>query len=206
MLEANRISNPGGPDIETVLGEELAGHRRAFEATVAMLAGPFIEVLGIVERGIRRGGKLMLFGNGGSAADAQHIAAELIVRYQGNRPAISALALTTDSSALTACANDIGFDAIFERQIAGLGRLHDIAFGISTSGRSANILRGLRQARALGLQTVGMTGGLGGGMADLCDALIVVPSMETARIQEMHITIGHVLCKALEQRLGLVRV
>jgi D-sedoheptulose 7-phosphate isomerase len=160
--------------------------------------------VGILERGLRRGGKLLLFGNGGSAADAQHIAAELIVRYHTNRAAISAMALTTDPSAVTACANDIGFDAIFERQIAGLGRVNDIAFGISTSGKSANVLRGLRQARVMGLQTVGLTGGEGGDMRGSCDALIVVPSTVTARIQEMHITIGHMLCKALEQRLGLV--
>jgi D-sedoheptulose 7-phosphate isomerase len=169
-----------------------------------MLSRPFLEMLAIVEQGLRRGGKVLLFGNGGSAADAQHIAAELIVRYKTDRPAISAIALTTDSSALTACANDMGFDAIFERQIAGLGRPNDVAFGISTSGRSANVLKGLRQARAMGLRTVGMTGGLGGDMPGSCDALIVVPSTVTARIQEMHIMIGHVLCKALEQRLGLV--
>jgi D-sedoheptulose 7-phosphate isomerase len=153
---------------------------------------------------VRRGGKLLLFGNGGSAADAQHIAAELIIRYKADRAAISAVALTTDTSALTACGNDLGFDALFERQIEGLGREGDVAVGISTSGNSANVLRGLRQARAMGLQTVGLTGGTGGQMRTLCDALIVVPTSVTARIQEMHITIGHVLCKALEQRLGLV--
>ena len=169
-----------------------------------MLRSPFLETLEIVERGLRRGGKLLLFGNGGSAADAQHIAAELIIRYQKDRPAISAIALTTDSSALTACGNDLGFAAIFARQIAGLGRANDVAFGISCSGRSANVLQGLKQARTMGLHTVGMTGGQGGEMPGVCDALIVVPSAMTARIQEMHITIGHVLCKALEQRLGLV--
>jgi D-sedoheptulose 7-phosphate isomerase len=201
MLEANRIGRAGA---QVLLNEELAGHRCAFEATAAMLDGPFLRALEIVERGLRRGGKLLLFGNGGSAADAQHIAAELIVRYKTDRPAISAIALTTDSSALTACGNDLGFDAIFERQIAGLGRMNDVACGISTSGRSANVLRGLRQAKGMGLHTVGMTGGLGGDMAGCCDALIVVPSTETARVQEMHTMIGHVLCKALEQRLGLV--
>lgn len=191
-------------DAESLLHEELDEHRRAFEATVHVLSGPFIEMLDIVEHGLRNGGKLMLFGNGGSAADAQHIAAELIIRYKRDRPAISAIALTTDSSTLTACGNDLGFDAIFERQIAGLARPNDVALGISTSGRSANVLRGLRQARTMRLPTVGMTGGTGGDMQSLCDAFIVVPSTVTARIQEMHITIGHVLCKILEQRLGLV--
>jgi len=191
-------------DDEALMRQELSEHRAAFEAMAAMLSAPFLETLQILERGLRRGGKLLLFGNGGSAADAQHIAAELMVRYQTNRASICAVALTTDSSVMTACGNDIGFDAIFERQVAGLGRLNDIAFGISTSGKSANVLRGLRQARAMGLQTVGLTGGMGGDMASTCDALIAVPSVRTARIQEMHITIGHMLCKALEQRLGLV--
>jgi D-sedoheptulose 7-phosphate isomerase len=191
-------------DAEALMRQELAEHRAAFDATAAMLSGPFVETLRILERGLRRGGKLLLFGNGGSAADAQHIAAELMVRYQANRAAISAIALTTDSSAVTACGNDIGFDAIFERQVAGLGRVNDVAFGISTSGKSANVLRGLRQARAMGMHTVGLTGAEGGDMPGTCDALIVVPSVQTPRIQEMHITIGQMLCKALEQRLGLV--
>jgi D-sedoheptulose 7-phosphate isomerase len=204
MLQKTTTIEPAVIADEAWIHQELSEHRAAFEATAAMLGGPFLETLRILERGLRRGGKLLLFGNGGSAADAQHIAAELMVRYQTNRAAISAIALTTDSSALTACGNDIGFDAIFERQVAGLGRVNDIAFGISTSGKSANVLRGLRQARAMGLQTVGLTGGVGGDMPSTCDALIVVPSVLTARIQEMHITIAHMLCKALEQRLGLV--
>ncbi len=189
--------------IQELLRTELDEHRSAFEATAGMLEEPFRRVLDCIERGLRAGGKLLLFGNGGSAADAQHIAAELIIRYKTNRAAIAALALSTDTSALTACGNDLGFDAIFERQIEGLARPHDVACGISTSGRSPNVLRGLRQARTMGLATVGLAGGTGGEMPSHCDALIVVPSGVTARIQEMHITIGHVLCKALEQRLGL---
>jgi D-sedoheptulose 7-phosphate isomerase len=204
MLQESPPSSPFLSEPEVLLRQELGEHRSAFEATVQMLTGPFIETLEILEQGVRRGGKLLLFGNGGSAADAQHIAAELIIRYKADRAAISAIALTTDSSALTACGNDLGFDALFERQIEGLGRDSDVAVGISTSGNSVNVLRGLRKARAMGLQTVGLTGGSGGQMRNLCDALIVVPSPVTARIQEMHITIGHVLCKALEQRLGLV--
>ena len=204
MLQKTTTIEHPAIDDEALMRQELSEHRAAFEATAAMLRAPFLETLRILERGLRRGGKLLLFGNGGSAADAQHIAAELMVRYQTNRAPISAIALATDSSALTACGNDIGFDAIFERQVAGLGRSNDIAFGISTSGKSANVLRGLRQARAMGLQTVGLTGGVGGDMPSTCDALIVVPSVLTARIQEMHITIAHMLCKALEQRLGLV--
>jgi D-sedoheptulose 7-phosphate isomerase len=197
-----RMSFP--TELEALLQQELAEHRGAFEATVQMLTRPFIETLEILEHGVNRGGKLVLFGNGGSAADAQHIAAELIIRYKADRAPIAAIALTTDSSTLTACGNDLGFDALFERQIEGLGRQDDVAVGISTSGNSANVLKGLSRARAMGLRTVGLTGGTGGQMRGVCDALIVVPSSVTARIQEMHITIGHVLCKALEQRLGLV--
>ena len=191
-------------DADFLLRQELSEHRGAFEATAQMVAAPFADALKILEDGIRSGGKLLLFGNGGSAADAQHIAAELIIRYKIDRAAIPAVALTTDSSALTACGNDLGFEALFERQIEGLGRAGDVAIGISTSGNSPNVLRGLARAREMKLATVGLSGGSGGRMRELCDALIVVPSPVTARIQEMHIMIGHVLCKALEQRLGLV--
>jgi D-sedoheptulose 7-phosphate isomerase len=190
-------------DTATLLHRELGEHRAVFEATARMLSAPFVESLAILEAGLRRGGKVMLFGNGGSAADAQHIAAELMIRYKSNRRAISALALTTDTSALTACANDFGFDTLFERQVAGLGRECDVAVGLSTSGKSPNVLNGLRQARSMGLATIGLTGGEGGKMPGLCDALIVVPSTVTARIQELHIMIGHMWCKALEQRLAL---
>jgi D-sedoheptulose 7-phosphate isomerase len=207
---------------------EISEHRAVFEATAQMLGAPFTAALDLFEAGLRRGGKLMLFGNGGSAADAQHIAAELVIRYSRNRQSIAAMALTTDSSALTACANDFGFESVFERQVSGLGRAHDVVVGLSTSGKSANVLRGLRQARSMGLNTVGLTGAAGavgaasalgaaasaasrpeqgssgGALSDHCDVLIAVPSEVTARIQEMHILIGHMWCKALEQRRGWV--
>jgi len=187
-----------------VLHHELAEHRSAFEATAGSIGAGFYQALRLLETGSRRGGKLILFGNGGSAADAQHIAAELIVRYKADRAPIAAIALTTDSSVLTACANDLGFERLFERQVEGLGRANDVAFGISTSGNSQNVLRGLYKARTMGLSTVGLTGGTGGQMKTVCDALIVVPTSITARIQEMHVLIGHMLCKALESRLELV--
>jgi D-sedoheptulose 7-phosphate isomerase len=196
--------HPSVEPADVLLHEELAEHREVFDATAAMLKQPMMDVLDILDSSLRCGGKLLLFGNGGSAADAQHIAAELIIRYKADRPAISAIALTTDSSALTACGNDLGFDALFERQIDGLGRKDDTAIGISTSGNSANVLRGLSRARLLGMKTVGLTGGTGGRMRDLCDAIVIVPSPITARIQEMHIMVGHILCKSLERRLGLV--
>jgi D-sedoheptulose 7-phosphate isomerase len=204
MLTANRPPESPVEPLDLLLQQELREHREAFEATAASLSRPFAAALAVLETALRRGGKLLIFGNGGSAADAQHLAAELVIRYQANRAPLAAIALSTDTSALTACANDFGFDRIFARQIEALGRPHDVVLGISTSGNSPNVLNGLKQARAMQLGTVGLTGASGGQMAVLCDALIAVPSSVTARIQEMHITVGHILCKALEQRLGLV--
>jgi D-sedoheptulose 7-phosphate isomerase len=184
--------------------KEIDEHRQTMESTAHSAQQAFCDTMAILEDSVRRGGKLLLFGNGGSASDAQHIAAELVVRYKKDRLPIAAMALTTDSSTLTACANDLGYDTIFERQIEALGRKGDVAFGISTSGRSPNVIRGLRQGRSMGLRTIGLSGGIGGDMRDVCDSLIIVPTSVTARIQEMHITIGHMLCKALEERLGLI--
>ncbi len=183
---------------------EMDEHRKTVEATAHSAEQAFCQAVVLLENSIRGGGKILLFGNGGSASDAQHIAAELVVRYKSDRLPIAAVALTTDSSTLTACANDLGYDSIFERQIHALGRKGDVAFAISTSGRSQNVLRGLTQARSMGLATIALSGGIGGDIRALCDSLIVVGSSTTARIQEMHITIGHMLCKALEERLGLV--
>ena len=187
-----------------LLTAELEQHQEVFAATKRAIAGPFLGMLDSWEASIRQGGKILLFGNGGSAADAQHIAAEFVIRYHQDRKPIAAIALTTDTSALTACGNDLGYDNIFARQLEALGRPGDVAVGISTSGRSANVLAALRQARALGMQVTGLSGGDGGEMARMCDAVVIVPSRVTARIQEMHIMIGHMLCKALELRLGLV--
>jgi D-sedoheptulose 7-phosphate isomerase len=191
-------------DMAEFLRAQLAEHRQVFEATAAAIDRPFSAALDVIERSVRSAGKLLIFGNGGSAADAQHIAAELVIRYKNDRAAIAAIALTTDSSALTACANDLGFDAVFSRQVEALSRPGDVALGISTSGNSPNVIAGLLEARRRGVHTVGLTGGDGGRMPSLCDAIITVPSKVTGRIQEMHILIGHMLCQALEQRLGLV--
>jgi D-sedoheptulose 7-phosphate isomerase len=203
MLNPGSVKRPEDFDIAFFLRTEIQEHLGALEATGRHLLEPFTQILDIWESAIRRGGKILLFGNGGSAADAQHIAAELVVRYKSERAAIAAIALSTDSSALTACGNDFGFEAIFERQVEALGRAEDAVFGISTSGKSPNVLAGLRAARKRNLAVTGLTGGDGGGMLELCDSAVVVPSTVTARIQEMHITIGHMLCKALEIRLGL---
>jgi D-sedoheptulose 7-phosphate isomerase len=196
--------SPAGGEFETMLTEELDEHRQVFAATARDLAQPVGEMLALWERGIRKGRKILLFGNGGSAADAQHIAAEMVIRYKKDRQPIAAIALTTDTSSITACGNDLGYDAIFARQVEALGQEGDVVVGISTSGGSRNVLAALQMARARGMTTTGLTGGDGGAMKELCDSLVIVPSNITARIQEMHIMIGHILCKALETRLGLV--
>jgi D-sedoheptulose 7-phosphate isomerase len=203
MLDHQLSGAPLPFDALSLLHAEMDEHRETFEAAAQVLGQSFVQTLGILKEGLQHGGKLMFFGNGGSAADAQHIAAELLIRYKTDRVSIAAMSLATDTSTMTACGNDLGFDALFERQIAGLGRKHDVAVGISTSGKSVNVLRGLRQARHMGLKTIGLTGGTGGELLRLCDAAIVVPSAVTARIQETHILIGHIWCKALEQSLGL---
>jgi len=151
--------------------------------------------------GLRGGHKLLIAGNGGSAADAQHIAAEIVGRYKKDRPAYAAIALTTDTSALTAIGNDFGFEQVFARQVEGLGRRGDVLLAISTSGRSANILAALKAARQHGLVTVGFTGGKGTGMAASCDHLLVAPSDDTAVIQQIHLTIAHGICDVIEQTL-----
>lgn len=182
---------------------EFAEHRAVAQGTEAALAGAFEGLLSACVKCIRSGGKIMLFGNGGSAADAQHLATELTIRYKQNRAAIAAIALTTDTSALTAAGNDIGFDRVFARQIEALGKPGDIALAISTSGKSPNILLGLKQAQAMGIVTAALSGKGGGDLAGLAEHLLVVPSDTTARIQEMHITLGQMLCGALEIELGL---
>jgi D-sedoheptulose 7-phosphate isomerase len=147
---------------------------------------------------LRSGGKLLIFGNGGSAADAQHIAAELVGRYEKERLSLPAIALTTDTSALTAIANDYSFEAVFSRQIEGLASAGDVAIGISTSGNSPSILAGIMKAREKGCVTIGLTGARGKKLAGVCDHAVMVPSERTARIQEAHIFIGHYLCGAVD--------
>lgn len=179
-------------------------HEAVASATRAALGADIARALTLWADAIRAGNKLLFFGNGGSAGDAQHLATELAVRYVKDRAPIAAIALTTDTSSLTAIGNDMGFGALFERQINAIGRPGDVAIGISTSGRSENVIRGLRAARAAGLHTMGFAGRDGGDMVGLADPLLIVPSNTTARIQEMHITIGQMLCGALERDLGLV--
>lgn len=152
---------------------------------------------------LQRGGKILFCGNGGSAADSQHLAAELTGRFIKDRRPLAAVALSTDTSALTCIANDYSFDEVFARQVAGLGRAGDLLIGISTSGNSRNVIRAVEEAQKLGMQTVGLLGRDGGQLRALCSHAIVVPHNVTARIQECHILIGHTLCGLIEQELGL---
>lgn len=138
-------------------------------------------------------------GNGGSAGDAQHIAAEFIGRYKKERRPVAAIALTVDSSILTCVGNDYGFDSVFSRQVEGLAKKEDLVIGISTSGNSENVIRGIDKAREIGAQTIGLLGNEGGELKDRVDLAIVVPSSDTARIQEAHITIGHIICEILDE-------
>jgi D-sedoheptulose 7-phosphate isomerase len=149
----------------------------------------------------RNGNKIMLGGNGGSAADAQHIAGEFVSRFYFDRPGLPCIALTTDTSILTAIGNDYGYEQLFARQIQANGQSGDLFIGISTSGNSPNVIRGLEMCRAKGITTIGLTGESGGRMAALCDICIQIPSQETPRIQEAHILIGHILCAIVEESI-----
>jgi D-sedoheptulose 7-phosphate isomerase len=167
------------------------------------LAGTVIKVVDACEVSLRGGGKLMFCGNGGSAADSQHLATEMLIRLRGSheRPSIAALALTLDPAMLTACGNDYGYDRVFERPLRGLGRTGDVLFGITTSGRSGNVIKALEAAREMGIVTVGMLGGSGEPALGLCDMALLVPDTETARIQECHIALGHAVLELLEDRI-----
>lgn len=180
--------------------EEGAALRRRL-ATEA--AAPLLGVVGACETAIRAGGRLFFCGNGGSAADAQHLATELLIRLRSSveRPSWPAVALTLDPTALTAGGNDYGFEQIFARPLSGLGRSGDVVFGITTSGKSPNVLRAFEMARTMGIVTVGMLGGDGGPARVLCDHVLLVPSTVTARIQEAHIALGHAVMELLEDRL-----
>ena len=191
-------------DLKAFYRAELDEHEVVLRATVAQCEAPFLRLVEVAVTALEGGGKLLFFGNGGSAGDAQHLATELTVRYVRDRAPIAAIALTTDTSALTAIGNDLGYDQVFARQLQALGRAGDLAIGISTSGKSRNVIRALEVARELGLGAAALTGNDGGSLPGLADPLVIVPSRTTARIQEMHITLGQMLCGALERKLGLV--
>ena len=173
----------------------------AHAAGDAEFGAAILAIAQAVEHSLRAGGKVMLAGNGGSASDAQHIAGEFLSRLRFDRHPLPAIALTTDSSVLTAIGNDYGYERVFERQVRGLGQEGDVLLAISTSGRSPNILRAIAAGRELGLVTIGLTGSTGGEMAALCDLCLHAPSDSTPLIQQIHITAGHVICGLVEERL-----
>lgn len=180
---------------------ELAASARILAAVAAdpRLAAAVHDVAAACLESIRAGGKVLLCGNGGSAADAQHVAGEFVSRFRFDRPGLPAIALTTDSSVLTAIGNDYGYEQVFARQVQALGRRGDVLIAYSTSGRSPNVLRALEAGRDGGLACVGMTGNRGGPMRDLCRFLLEVPSDETPRIQEGHLALGHAVCDLVER-------
>jgi D-sedoheptulose 7-phosphate isomerase len=190
-------------DHNAFLDSEFEEHFGVARATPDAVRESFSHLVTACTESIKSGGKIMFFGNGGSASDAQHLATELTARYITDRVAIAALALTTDTSALTAIGNDFGFENLFSRQIEALGKPGDIAIGITTSGKSPNVIKALQQARDMGLTAAALSGKDGGDLPGLADPLIIVPSTTTARIQEMHIAIDQMLCGALEIELGL---
>jgi D-sedoheptulose 7-phosphate isomerase len=169
------------------------------EATLNCNKAKIVTAVKAVISALKKKRKVILFGNGGSAADSQHIAAEFIGRFQKERKSLPALALTTDTSILTALGNDYGYDVVFARQIEGLGQKGDVAFGISTSGNSKNVIEGIKKAKQKGLKTISLTGCGGGKLAKLTDISLIVPSKKTARIQESHICIAHAICELVEK-------
>lgn len=176
---------------------EHAAHLAMFNALEPLF--PLISDVGIaMQTCIKSGGKILIMGNGGSAADSQHIAAEIVGRFKKERKGMPAIALSTDTSILTSVGNDYGYDYIFARQIEALCQPQDLVIGITTSGNSANVIRAIEAAKAIGATTVGLTGGTGGKLMQLCDFNLTMPSSVTARIQEAHIFVGHSLCEILE--------
>ncbi len=188
---------------ETYWQNEMQSHEECVKKTNDLLQQDFNDVLDVCVNAIKNGNKIMFLGNGGSAADAQHLATELSVRFIKNRAPIAAIALTTDTSTLTAAGNDLGFDHIFSRQIEAIGQKGDVVIAISTSGKSPNIIKSLEMARSKNITKIGFSGRDGGDMPALCDHMLIVPSNITSRIQEMHILLGHMLCGSLEQKLDL---
>ncbi len=185
--------------MKLMIDQELRSHQDVFEKTQEELRDHIYTACIIATEVLKNGKKILLFGNGGSAADAQHIAAELTGRYKIKRRGLPAIALTTDTSAITAIANDFGFKNIFKRQVEALGEEGDLLIGISTSGNSKNVLKALKLGREIGCKTIGLSGNDGGKMSQFCDLNIIVPSANTPRIQEMHILIGHTICQAIDR-------
>ena len=183
--------------MKTIIEKEIAEHLKVAQTMLSLTNKVEIAAQLCIDT-LQEGGKLLIFGNGGSAADAQHIAAELVGRYKVNRKGLSALALTTDSSALTAIGNDFGYKSLFDRQVEALANKGDVLIGISTSGKSINVINALKLGSQLQCKTIGFSGNDGGQMNKICDVNLVIPSKDTPRIQEMHIVLGHTICHLID--------
>lgn len=177
----------------------LLGSIQVKEELLRTSIGKIIKITNLITDCLKKNGKVILFGNGGSASDSQHIAAELVGRFKKDRNALAAIALTTNTSILTALANDYGYEIVFAKQIEALGKKNDVAVGISTSGKAKNVVLGIKQAKKMGLKTIALTGADGGELTKLTDVSLIVPSSVTARIQEAHITVGHIVCELVEE-------
>jgi len=184
--------------INEVIDREFKAHLKTIQTVIVTMKSDLGDASSLVVEVLKRGNKVLLCGNGGSAADAQHIAAELTGRYKTERRGLAGIALTTDTSALTAISNDYGYNKVFDRQVEALANSGDLLIGISTSGNSKNIISALRCAKELGCTTIGFSGHDGGDMNEVCDINLVVPSDDTPRIQEMHILLGHTMCQIID--------
>ncbi len=188
--------------MKTMILNELQAHKVVIQTVIDKLQEDILKASQMAVETLKRGNKILLFGNGGSAGDAQHIAAELTGRYKTERRGLPAIALTTDTSAITAIGNDYGYQRIFDRQVEALANKGDLLIGISTSGNSPNVINALALGKEIGCQTLGMSGKGGGEMTVACDLNIIVPANDTARIQEMHILIGHIICQAIDEEVA----
>ena len=184
--------------MRSIIEFEFSEHLKTAQATLEYIATPLEIAANLCIDSLQNGGKILIFGNGGSAADAQHIAAELVGRYKVERKGLAAIALTTDSSALTCILNDYSYDYVFTRQVEALANEGDVVIGISTGGTSGNVVSALRVANDMDCRTIGFSGRKGGEFNNLCDVNLVVPSDDTPRIQEMHIVIGHAICHLID--------
>lgn len=182
--------------------KEFLSHQETINKVIQTMQEPLLEASKLVVETLKAGNKVLLCGNGGSAADAQHIAAELTGRYKTERRGLPGIALTTDTSALTAIGNDYGYDRVFDRQVEALAQKGDLIIGISTSGNSKNVINAFKVAKQIGCKTIGLTGRDGGAMNEVCDINLIVPSNDTPRIQEMHILFGHTICQIVDNELS----
>jgi len=189
-------------EMKSIIEFEFNEHLKTAQATLEYIAAPLEIAANLCIDGLNNGGKILIFGNGGSAADAQHIAAELVGRYKVERKGLPAIALTTDTSALTSIGNDYGYNHVFDRQVEALANEGDVVIGISTGGSSKNVISALKLANEMECKTIGFSGRDGGEMNTICDVNLVVPADDTPRIQEMHIVIGHTICHLIDQNFS----